>query len=119
MPADWSESFGHSFLGRVRYRRSFQKPTGLQYGARVWLVVEPPRSHATVTLSDEMLGELRAGDPAARYDITDSLADHNRLEIVVAHPPLDAACRAPHDFDQALPGGLVGEVRLEIEESAM
>ena len=48
MPADWCGSLGADFLGRVRYRRNFQKPTGLESGERVWLVVEPPRSRGTV-----------------------------------------------------------------------
>jgi hypothetical protein len=116
MPADWSEWCGRDFLGRVRYRRTFQKPTGLDNGERVWLVIEPPRSHGTVLLGDESLGELRWGEPAARYDITERLEDHNRLEIIVAHPALDAAGMADDDSGTTTAGGLVGEVRLEIEE---
>jgi hypothetical protein len=46
----------------------------------------------------------------------DHLEDHNRLEIVVDHPALDAAGAANDDGGTRLPGGLVGEVRLEIEE---
>ncbi|MEX0611934.1 MAG: hypothetical protein WD738_12980 [Pirellulales bacterium] len=116
MPADWSESFGRDFLGRVRYRRTFQKPTGLETGERVWLVVEPPRSQGAVTLNDRPLGEVRSGDPPARFEITAQLDDHNRLEVVVDHPALDAASVANDDSITDLPGGLVGEVRLEIDE---
>ena len=115
MPADWSESFGRAFLGRVRYRRIFQRPTGLDNGERVWLVVEPPRSHGEIELNRKRLGEaLWSGEPA-RFDITGALEDHNRLEIVVAHPALDET-GAANDDSSTLPGGLVGEVRLEIEE---
>lgn len=116
MPADWSESFGCGFLGRVRYCRTFQRPTGLEAGERVWLVIEPPRSRGTVILSDEPLGEVSWGGPPLRCDITDRLEDHNRLEITVDHPPLDAAAARNDDSSIETAGGLVGEVRLEIEE---
>src|SRR3990172_10837531 len=56
MPADWCESMGPDFLGVVRYRRTFQKPTGLDSGEQVWLLVEPPRSCGRVCLNAETLG---------------------------------------------------------------
>jgi hypothetical protein len=115
MPADWSESFGPGFLGRVRYVRTFQKPTGLDAGELVWLVVEPPQSQATVRLAEQSLGNVPANGPAGRFDITSLLADRNMLEIVVEHPMRDDQ---NHPTDAAalyLPGGLIGEVRLEIK----
>jgi beta-galactosidase/beta-glucuronidase len=116
MPADWSKTLGKNFLGRVRYCRTFQKPTGLDEGQRVWLVVEPPDSRGSVTLNDQILGVLSRGDSPARFDITGLLASHNRLEIVIEHPLLDCADAPNDDSNVHLPGGLVGEVRLEIEE---
>ena len=116
MPADWSAIFGRDLRGRVRYRRSFQMPTGLDEGQRVLLAVEPPRSCGTVTLGGEQLGIVRAGDPPGRYDITDRLRESNFLEIVVEHPPLDDAAFSNDDNATRLPGGLASEVRLEIEE---
>src|SRR6476659_7700200 len=71
MPADWSESFGADFLGRVRYRRTFQKPTGLESGERVWLVVEPARSGACIVWTKKLVGFVDPGEPAGRFDITD------------------------------------------------
>jgi hypothetical protein len=115
MPADWSGTLGGSFQGVVRYRRTFQKPTGLESGETVWLVVEPPRSCAAVSLADRPLGEVRCGGPPGRFDITQLLEDHNRLEIVVTHPTPDSLGE-PESDDAHLCGGLVGEVRLEIEE---
>jgi hypothetical protein len=115
MPADWSESFGPRFLGRVRYVRTFQKPTGLDAGERVWLVVEPPRSLGTVRLANQMLGTVRIDEPAGRFDITSLLADRNTLEIVVEHPMLDEQYHPTDAAAICLPGGLIGEVRLEIE----
>jgi hypothetical protein len=116
MPADWSGICGNEFLGRVRYHRVFQTPTGLESGERVWLVIEPPRSRGVVTLNRKRLGEVVWGAQPGRYHITDLLEDHNRLEIVVEHPLLDETLQCGDDDRTLLPGGLVGEVRLEIEE---
>ncbi len=116
MPADWSEAFGPDFLGRVRYHRVFQKPTGLDEGQRVWLVVEPPRSRGEVALNDTPLGVVGRRSAPGRFDITALLEDHNRLHIFVEHPLLDSFGRADDDSDVSSIGGLVGEVRLEIEE---
>jgi hypothetical protein len=109
MPADWSAVLGRDFLGRVRYVRTFQKPTGLEDGERVFLVVEGARSAGVIALSRKRLGEA-----PGRFEITEMLEDHNRLEIVVEHPVLDASGAAKDDV--GITGGLVGEVRLEIEE---
>jgi hypothetical protein len=111
MPADWGAVLGASFLGLVRYQRNFQKPTGLESGERVWLVVEGPRSRGSVELNRRRLGEA-----GGRFDITELMEDHNRLEVVVEHPALDSRGVGGDDGDNALPGGLIGEVRLEIEE---
>jgi hypothetical protein len=116
MPTDWSAALGADFYGRVHYRWTFQSPTGLDEGQRVWLVIEPPRTRGTLNLTGELLGILHHGEPPARYDITERLREHNHLEIVVEHPPLDDALRCDDDDTTRLPGGLVGEVRLEIEE---
>jgi hypothetical protein len=106
MPADWGEVFGREFLGRVRFHRNFNLPTGLAAGDKVWLVVEPPRSQATVHVAGELLGQVAIDEQPARFEISQLLATHNLLEIVVEHAAADAELR---------PGGLVGEVRLEIE----
>lgn len=116
MPADWSAVLGGDFLGRVCYRRTFQKPTGLDEGQRVWLVVEPPRSEGCVLLAKHLLGFIFPGEPAGRFDITERLNSHNELEIVVDHPALDEMRSKVGNPFELPPGGLVGEVRLEIEE---
>jgi hypothetical protein len=116
MPAAWSALFGADFLGRVRYRRTFQKPTGLDSGERVWLVVEPARSEACVVWKGNLVGFIYPGEPAGRFDITERLEDHNVLEIFVDHPALDFMRSTVGDPTKLPPGGLVGEVRLEIEE---
>ncbi len=90
---------------------TFQKPTGLEEGERVFLVVEAAWSWGVVALSRKRLGEV-----PGRFEITAVLEDHNQLEIVVEHPALDAAGAVKDDAHTDLPGGLVGEVRLEIQE---
>jgi hypothetical protein len=117
MPADWSTALGADFLGRVRYVRTFNAPPGLQPEERVWLVVEPQRSLARVVMVEETLGEVRAEGPPQRFDITHRLSPHNRLEIFVDHPgQLNLNGDEVGNSGEWEPGGLVGEVRLEIEE---
>jgi hypothetical protein len=116
MPADWAAAFGGDFLGRVRYIRPFNSPPGLQLDERVWLVVEPQRSRAIVMIVGEALGSVGADGPAERFDITHRLLSHNRLEIIVDHPAADDDGIITVDPAFVDAGGLVGEVRLEIEE---
>jgi beta-galactosidase/beta-glucuronidase len=104
MPADWSAAFGGDFLGRVRYSRAFHRPTGLEAGEHVFLVVEPARSRGVVELNGKRVGEVRWGFEALRVDVTELMVGDEKLEIVVEH---DSPAGA---------GGLIGEVRLEIED---
>jgi beta-galactosidase/beta-glucuronidase len=118
MPADWSAVCGPGYSGQVRYTRRFHKPQGLQEGEVVWLVVEPARSRAEVWLNGQRLGELSVVDSRLRVDVTKLLVDFNELVIVVSHPAVDNSVDSPtsavHDVPGRQPGGLVGEVRLEI-----
>jgi hypothetical protein len=115
MPADWCEAMGHDFLGVVRFGRKFNRPTNLS-AERVWLVVEPPRSRGVVRVNGRVLGHVRFGAPPGRFDITPLLNDHNSIEIDVEHPELDDDGHAVDNGFLDVTGGLVGEVRLEIEE---
>lgn len=119
MPADWGAALGSDFLGRVRYVRTFHAPPGLQFDERVWLVVEPQRSEACIVFAKEtqrLVGFVSPSDGAGRFDITAELEPFNRLEIYVDHPHVDDERSTIGDADMRLPGGLIGEVRLEIEE---
>jgi hypothetical protein len=116
MPADWREAFGGDFLGRVRYLRTFHAPPGLQFDERVWLVVEPQRSMARVVLVEETLGIVRAEGPTQRFDITHRLSPTNKLVIFVDHPGDETDGASFDELAASPPGGLIGEVRLEIEE---
>jgi hypothetical protein len=86
MPADWSAVYGADFFARVRYRRVFHRPTGLEGGTRVFLVVEPAQSEACVTLKQALVGFVYPGEKAGRFEITERLEDDNVLEIFVDHP---------------------------------
>jgi len=118
MPANWSAVYGPEYCGQVRYTRRFHKPQGLEDREAVWLVVEPARSRAEVWLNGQRLGELSCADSRLRVDVTKLLVDFNELVIVVTHPAIDNSVDNPtnaiHDATSREPGGLVGEVRLEI-----
>lgn len=119
MPSDWSPIAGPDFRGRVRFTRRFGCPTGILDGDRVELVVEAVDYEATIELNGQQLGNTRWGTGPWRCEITPWLQAANELRIVVDLPcetpdsPLDRGERTGQ------PGGLVGEVRLEIHELAM
>ena len=94
-----SEPVRGAAAGRVRLRRRFGRPTGLESGDVVWLVVEGAAPPGVVTLNGHQLGEAGQGTPG-RFDVTDHLAERNCVTIEVDLP--DA-------------GPPLGEVRLEID----
>jgi len=114
VPSDWAEWLGDDFLGRVRYTRRFNQPTNLEPHERVWLVVEAVDHAARLTLNGQPLGEMR-GDEPGRFDATPLLAPHNTLEIEITLAADVFHDRAARGSRNGAPGGLIGEVRLEIE----
>jgi hypothetical protein len=119
VPADWSAAFGSDFLGRVRYKRTFHTPPGLVPEERVWLVVEPQRSEACIILAKEkqhLVGFVYSGKAAGRFDITQDLDPVSHLEIYIDHPAVDTERSRITEAELLLPGGLIGEIRLEIDE---
>ena len=114
IPSDWGDWLGADFCGQVEYRRSFNRPTGLEPDQQVWLVVEQVDFHGDVFLNDHSIGSLTCGqspDSPFRIEIGKSLELSNvlRIDIQVAADS-DRAHRA------GLAGGLVGSVRIEIEQ---
>ena len=110
MPCDWSASLGAEFRGRVRYRRRFGCPTGMEPGESAHLVFDRVTSFGTVTLNELLLGVVTEASLPSEFEITSQLRPSNLLTVVVEHP---AGC----DCDSAAmlsPGGLTGEVRLVI-----
>ena len=118
MPADWGSALGADFRGCVRYRRRFNRPSGLEPHERVWLVLEGADGWGEVSLGGKPLGRLGGYSLAAGFDVTPLVEDRNELAVDVTLPHRDAAGEQPLRSGRAhLPGGLVGEVRLEIRTS--
>jgi len=88
--------------GTTRCTRHFHKPTGLDSGERVWLVIEGLAGTAQVSVNDTALAQA-SGMSLIRFDLTTLLRPHNELIIDIACPPNSDLVRFP------------GEVRLEIE----
>lgn len=116
MPADWGDALGADFRGRVEFSRRFARPTGLVSDQRVDLVLDGVDARARVLLNDAHLLEIPPGGSASRVEIGALLADRNRLIVEVElheiEAPGKAVVRPPGR--EHLPGGLFGEVRLEI-----
>jgi Glycosyl hydrolase 2 galactose-binding domain-like len=89
----------------VRCTRHFNKPTGLDDGQRVWLVIDGLACTAAVSLNDVPVGQasrLSPGDLPARFDITPLHEPRNKIVI-------EFECSVSSD-----PVASLGEVRLEI-----
>jgi beta-galactosidase/beta-glucuronidase len=108
MPASWQEMVGIDFRGRVRCRRRFACPSGLEPHETVWLVVQGAEGDATVSLNSQPLGDIKGCDRAQRYDVTHLLKERNELVVEITGPRGDIT---GHDAKAARP---LGEVRLEI-----
>jgi beta-galactosidase/beta-glucuronidase len=105
MPTDWGESLGAEFRGQVLYRRKFNGPSGIAAALRVLLVFDAADAAATITLNNTTLGHV-TGKERAEFDVTGLVRQHNTITAIVEKLP---------SRDRAdSPGGLVGEVRLEI-----
>ena len=93
-------------LGTVRCVRHFNKPTGIDGGERVWLVIEGLACTATISLNAALVGQASRSSPddvPARFDITPLLAARSKIEIDLQLPK------------GSEPLACLGEVRLEIE----
>ncbi len=114
VPGDWSDVLGGDFRGTVRYTRKFNCPTNLGADERVWLVMDGVDHRADVTFNGNPLCDL-LGLEFARADMTEGFLAHNTLVIDVTLLPEDHPDAPPrHPGREGQPGGLIGEVRLEI-----
>lgn len=113
---DWSELLGEDFFGQVRYLRRFNRPTGLTATTPVYLVIERVDATARVFLNGETLGELKYEAGMGRWNIGSQLKYRNELVVDIVCPELasDGTALSRGDREDS-PGGLLGEVRLEIE----
>ncbi len=77
----------------------------------VWLVVESVDDRATVLLNAQTVGTWCSGQPPLRVNVSRQLLAHNELLIQVEVPQ-----QSNRGNRESLAGGLIGGVRLEIEE---
>lgn len=118
MPCDWGASLGAEFRGRVRYERTFHWTAPRADGEELWLVFAGVDAAAQVVLNGEPLGRVEGRSTPYRFEIASRLAAQNRLIVEIeCLPQLTAAEERRLRGDRAgLPGGLFGEVRLEITQ---
>jgi hypothetical protein len=116
LPADWGLTLGADFRGRVRYTRRFGLPTNLEPHEQVWLVVEGADYYGKLALNDTPLGEVTGYvGPPAEFHITPLLGERNVLVFDVELANYEPGATPPRrPGREHLPGGPIGEVRLEI-----
>ena len=118
MPSDWGRTLGVDFRGRVRYVRPFGRPTNLGPAERVWLACSGVDLRGVAWLNGQPLGPIDGYRAVARFDVTERLGERNQLVVEVELPPLTYQDEQKLRPDRAgLPGGIIGEVRLEIDNS--
>ncbi len=98
LPGDSGAMLGPAFRGRVRYRRAFHQPTGLDPHEHVWLVCEGANAFGQIACNGQVLGDVTATH-ACEFEITAILRASNEVQ-----------------FEVESPGGPIGEVRLEVRE---
>ena len=91
-------------------------PTNLDAHEQVWLVVEGVDYYGKLALNDTPLGEVTGYiGPPAEFNITRLLGERNVLMLDVELPNYEPGATLPHrPGREHLPGGPIGEVRLEI-----
>jgi hypothetical protein len=116
LPADWGLTLGADFRGRVRYSRRFGLPTNLEPHEQVWLVAEGVDYSGTLELNGTALGEVTGYiGPPAEFNITRILSERNVLVFEIELANYEPGATVPHrPGREHLPGGPIGEVRLEI-----
>ena len=112
IPSDWGDWLGHSFRGRVEYRRRFGLPTQLDPDQAVWLVFEAVDFEASISLNEIELGTMQLGDDPFRVEIGNRMQKSNHLKVVI-----DLPAEADRGERNSMAGGLIGAVRLEIASS--
>jgi beta-galactosidase/beta-glucuronidase len=111
VPSDWGAALGTDFRGRVAYSRSFNPPGTLDPHERLWLVVEGVDAWGVVSLNGTRLGEVPGYAVWSGFDITRLVGPRNEVTLEVELHMGNASLRPGREN---LPGGPIGEVRLEV-----
>lgn len=115
VPGDWSEALGPGFRGRVRFRRRFHRPTGLEPHERIMLVIEGVDREGIVQLNGQRLGRVKGMTAQATFDVTAMVEARNELVVEVEYTdPVAGQTGGQQANTPSSDGGRVGEVRLEI-----
>ncbi|HWB10371.1 MAG TPA: hypothetical protein VG826_14160 [Pirellulales bacterium] len=114
VPSDWGATLGAGFRGRVRYRRSFNAPATLDPHERLWLVVEGADTRGVVWVNGTRLGDVLGYALWSVFEITHLLGPRNEISLEVELPAGEAPLRPGRED---LPGGPIGEVRLEVRST--
>lgn len=109
VPSDWNDWLGALFCGVVRYDRSFGLPTNLSEHQEIWLVIEQVNLRAVIWLNEQRLGEHEFGSDPFRVPVRSLMQARNRLRLEIEFP-------SSENLGEAIVGGILGEVRLEIEQ---
>ncbi len=85
LPADWRQLFGER-SGLARFRRRFQRPTGLEAHTRVLIVVERVGGEVTLTLGQTPIPVLDFDEDSQRlrFDVTGHLQPTNVLTLDIS-----------------------------------
>lgn len=88
LPASWQELFGQCG-GTARFRRRFQRPTGLDPDERVRIVLEDVGGSIAARLNDVPLSPLYDEDEPEKmcFDVTDLLQFTNLLTLDITFDP--------------------------------
>jgi len=115
IPSDWNDWLGADFYGRVEYRRNFNRPTGLEPGQSVWIVVEQVDCHGEIFLNDQSLGSLSLVESTSgdflRVEVGQLLERSNVLRVEI-----EVKADSDRGDRVGLAGGLIGSVRIEIQQ---
>ncbi|HQU45303.1 MAG: hypothetical protein B7Z73_06625 [Planctomycetia bacterium 21-64-5] len=115
VPEDWGERLGNGFRGRARYRRAFNPPATLDPHERLWLVVEGVDAFGHVSVNGTRLGTIDGYALRRGFEVTQLVGPRNEIELEIELPAeLPGVKQALRPGRERLPGGPIGEVRLEV-----
>ena len=113
IPGDWGGVLGAAFQGQVRLRRWFHRPGKLEAHERAWLVCQGVDPGGTIRLNGEELGAAQGYAIPVEFHVTERLLARNNLEIDIDTYSI-AGMQGLRPGREGLPGGLLGDIRLEI-----